>query len=244
MTDRPDLDDAALIRLRDRGALPADLSDGDHARVAAWDRQDAALRVLYDPIADEPVPDRLRLIPDIGERTGHEPWLRRAAAAAAILLIGAGGGFLVGRTLPADAPNALASEALRAHETFAVEVRHPVEVAASDEAHLVAWLSKRLGHDLRPPDFGDAGFRLIGGRVLPEAEGTAAMLMYEDAMGRRLSLYVTRRPGAAETAFRFMDRGAANGFWWIDGGLGCAIVGDVPRDALRALAVSAYDQLI
>ena len=36
-----------------------------------------------------------------------------------------------------------------AHVAYAPEVRHPVEVAASDQAHLVAWLSKRLGTKLR-----------------------------------------------------------------------------------------------
>ena len=113
---------------------------------------------------------------------------------------------------------------------------------AEDEAHLVKWLSKRLGTPIRPPDLSPDGFRLIGGRLLPGETSPAALLMYEDVLGRRLALYVTRREGG-ETELAFAEEPGRRAFWWIEEGLGCALVGDLPRDALRRLAISAYHGL-
>ena len=62
---------------------------------------------------------------------------------------------------------------------FRSRSRHPVEVDATQEAHLVQWLSKRLGHPLVVPDLTKAGFQLIGGRLLPSEGGPAAQFMYQ-----------------------------------------------------------------
>lgn len=70
-----------------------------------------------------------------------------------------------------------ARRAALAHAVYAPEVRHPVEVAAVEKAHLAAWLSKRLEAEVRAPDLGGAGFALLGGRLLPgEALSGAASL--------------------------------------------------------------------
>src|SRR6202008_1834129 len=50
---------------------------------------------------------------------------------------------------------------------YSPEVRHPVEVGADKEQHLVAWLSKRLGAQLRAPKLEALGYSLVGGRLLP-----------------------------------------------------------------------------
>ena len=244
MTDSDGMDEADLIRRRDRDATMPAAAAG---LLADWDRQDAALKALYGNVAEEPLPEPMRAALDRAETAPHRarrPMLQLAAALV-LLALGAGGGYLAGRGAgAATGPMSLAREAMLAHATYAVEVRHPVEVPASDEAHLVAWLSKRLGHALKPPDFAAHGFHLIGGRVLPESHGAAAQLMYEDAVGRRVTFYVAREPGRSETAFRYTETGQAQGFWWIDEGLGCAVIGDLPREDLRAIAVAAYDQIL
>jgi anti-sigma factor RsiW len=49
-----------------------------------------------------------------------------------------------------------------AHAAYVPEVRHPVEVAASEQQHLIAWLSKRLSRPLRAPSLDAAGYQLLG----------------------------------------------------------------------------------
>jgi anti-sigma factor RsiW len=148
------------------------------------------------------------------------------------------------------APGAIASGATLtraaavAHAAFAPEVRHPVEVGAGEQAHLVAWLSKRLGAPLKVPDLGAEGFRLMGGRLLPDEDGgVAAQFMFESAGGQRLTLFVRRDAAAADTAFRYAAQGSLGTFYWLDRGFGYALSGELPREAMLSVATSVYRQL-
>ncbi len=239
------LSDEDLLSLRHgdaagRATLARHAAEDDQVaiRLAEWDRQDAALRTLYAPVAEEPVPERLlvALRRQAPAQSLVLSSLWRIAAAVALVGVGFAGGWAFSR-LGADSPDSLARAALTSYATYAVEVAHPVEVPASDEAHLVKWLSKRLGQPIRVPDLARDGWRLVPGQASP-----AGLLMYEDAMGRRLTIYVTRAEGA-ETDLAFAETQGAQAFWWIDGGLGCALVGDLPRDTLRRLALQAYHDL-
>ncbi len=217
------------------------------ALVAEWRRQDAALGALYGPVGQEPVPARLRdiiLQAETPANLPRSPW--QIAAAAGILItfgasLGFGGSVLVARS---GASPSLVADALRAHETYVVEVRHPVEVAGSDAQHLQAWLNKRVGMSFTPPILTDYGYNLLGGRIVPVDQGAAALLMYENAEGARITLYIAAEPGQGETAFRFDQEDGVQSVWWIDGGLGCAVTGDLPREALRAIGTEAYDQIL
>jgi anti-sigma factor RsiW len=229
----------------ERAAVEAHLAahPEDAARVNAYRGQNEALHRAFDDVLDEP--HGLRFGPPAPRR-----W-RWAAALAATFI----GGTVLGALLhaawnaqgPAAGGLAIARQAAIAHAAYVPEVRHPVEVAGSDEAHLVAWLSKRLDTPVRAPSLAGAGYRLLGGRLLPPAgeAGAApvALFMYENAQGKRLSLLVRREPTASDTAFRFAQQGATNVFYWIDGPLGYALAGDIGRDELSSLSTTIYRQL-
>jgi anti-sigma factor RsiW len=126
-------------------------------------------------------------------------------------------------------------------------VRHPVEVTAAEEKHLVAWLSKRLDAPLRTPSLAAYGYQLLGGRLLPPTRASdpapLALLMYENAQGKRLSLLVKREANNAETSFRFSEDAGARVFYWIDGPFGYALAGDLDRGELQTIARAVYQQL-
>ena len=217
----------------------------DAARVGAYRAQNDALHRAFDAVLDEPHSLRVG-----AARTPVPARWRWGAALAATFVGGAVLGALLHAAVGERASGAvapIARQAALAHAAYVPEVRHPVEVAASDEQHLVAWLSKRLGTALRAPSLAPAGYRLLGGRLLPPAgeEGAApvALFMYEDAQGRRLSLLVRREPSGSATAFRFARQGATNVFYWIDGPLGYALAGEIGRDELSAVAQVVYRQL-
>ena len=98
-----------------------------------------------------------------------------------------------GLGLEAQAEDELAENAITAHTIYAAEQRHAVEVGADDKDHLLGWLSKRLGVTLIAPDLTADGFQLVGGRLLPAGHTSAAMLLYEDTNGNRISIYVDHR---------------------------------------------------
>ncbi|OBS07978.1 anti-sigma factor family protein [Acidihalobacter prosperus] len=220
------------------------------ARVEALRRQREALHAVYDGVLDEPIPPRLQRSA-LAPRPG--PALPARAAAALWLLLGTGAGWL-GATAYQDASRAtpqriaagpaLAREAAVAYAVYSPEVLHPVEVDATQEKHLLGWLSKRLGHPLRAPELTRYGYRLMGGRLLPAADGPAAQLMYENRAGERLTLYVTVQPGkTTDTAFRYAEERGLSVFYWIDRDLGYALTANLARPRLLEIAGGVYRQL-
>ncbi|WP_333839479.1 anti-sigma factor family protein [Pelomicrobium sp.] len=213
----------------------------DAARLTAYAEQKRALHTLYDGVMDEPVPQRLQP-PAAG---GRRILAWRPAAAAAWLALGGVLGWSLKPPSPpvASAPEILARRAAVAHAVYTPEVRHPVEVGADQEQHLVAWLSKRLGAPVKAPSLVEEGYALVGGRLLADEAGPAAQFMYENAEGQRLTLYVRRRAEAAETAFRFAQEGSVSTFYWIDRDFGYALSGHLAKEPLQRLAFAVYRQL-
>ena len=225
-----------------RRAVEAQLADSpeDAARVQAYREQNAALRAMFDPVLNEPVPERLRRV-DATRRSA------RFAVAAGWLIVGIFSGWiahaLVG-TRGASTPTSFARQAALAHTVYSPEVRHPVEVGADQQEHLVNWLSKRLGAKLKTPVLTAEGFELVGGRLLPGDQGAVAQFMYQDTRGKRLTLYVSRLAGGQrDTAFRFAQEERIAVFYWIDGPLGYALSADLPKQDLLAIATSVYKQI-
>lgn len=213
------------------------------AAVHDWRRQNAALHAAYDSVLEQAVPPHLLAPPTPLPR----PLLRVAAVAGWIAL-----GVVIGSLLRPTAPppagdDELATLPRRAAVAYAVyvpEVRHPVEVGADQEAHLVAWLSKRLGTPVQAPRLAAEGYRLVGGRLIPSERGPGALFMYEDGAGKRLTLYVaTDDAGGGGTAFRFARDGALSTFYWVDGRSAYALSGELPRDTLLPVATAVYRQL-
>jgi anti-sigma factor RsiW len=137
-------------------------------------------------------------------------------------------------------------DAVIAHVVYAPEARHPVEVSADEEAHLVQWLGRRLGTPLRAPSLQAQGFRLLGGRLLPGPQIPRAQFMFEDARGRRVTLYVTVFDAAdapRETAFQTVREGAVESFYWVEGRFGYALSAELPPADVMALAREVYRQL-
>jgi len=210
----------------------------DAERVRAYAEQNALLRSLYNPVLDEPVPAALLAV-----RT--RAW-RSYAAAAAIFALGIGLGWLLRGEfiMPQMVPVSLARQAAIAHVVYAPEVRHPVEVAGTEEAHLVGWLSKRLGTTLKAPKLAPLGYELVGGRLLSGPQGPVAQFMYQDARGQRLTLYVSKQRGEPrDTAFRFSQEDRVSVFYWVDGNFGYALSGEIKKDQLFQVADAVYKQL-
>jgi anti-sigma factor RsiW len=221
-------------------------------RVRVWREQNEALRAVYNPTLNEPVPQRL-----LAARASRRRWPSYARAAGAMGLSFALGWvsqsyrtdrFVEAASATASAAAAAAASLPRraavAYAVFAPEVRHPVEVGADQQDHLVKWLSKRLGHELKVPVLTQQGFELVGGRLLPGGKGPVAQFMYQDARGQRITLYVSLRdsePG--NTAFRFSQEDKIAVFYWIDGKLGYALSGEMDRASLLAVATVVYRQL-
>ena len=221
----------------------------EQARFSQYAAQRQALRQAFAEHADGPIPARLRIANLLArQRRRRLRLLGQIAAAAAMIVIGGIGGWAVRDLIgplsslpPGAVARMITANAITAYRTYSVEVRHPVEVDAGQEAHLVQWLSKRLGRQLILPDLTSAGFHLMGGRLMPAEDGPAAQFMYENGNAERLTLYLHSGIGD-ETAFRYHQEGGIGAFYWSDEGFGYAITAKADRDLLLRIAEIVYQQ--
>jgi anti-sigma factor RsiW len=241
----------------------------DAARVRQWAADRDALRERLAPQLAEPVPPRLRALV-LGHAAPASPRWLQAAMAAALLLAGGAIGVLLGRQWPGAEPggpqaaaasgagaqgrasvagsgnaNANASawvqRAAYAHSVYVPEPRHAVEVKAQEE-HLARWLTRRIELPVKLFDLRDQGFELVGGRLLPDGPGKSAQLMYQDAQGTRITVYLRKPEQPTEAAFRYEQQGDVGLFYWVESGAGYALVGALPKERLLALAQEIYRQ--
>ena len=257
------------------------------ARVREWAADAAALRARLDGVLDEPVPPALADVvwgtapalaaaPPVPQVGAPASWLRWAAAIAVFVLGGAVGAALMWRVQaqpgalaagghPAAEP-AWVQRAAVAHAVYVPEQRHPVEVGAQEE-HLSRWLTKRLDVPVKLFDLRAQGFELVGGRLLPDASGPSAQLMYQSiaapgasgasgvtgasgnaATAQRVTVYLRKPDDATPAAFAYERQGELGLFYWVEGRsahggpTGYALVGALPRERLLALAEVIYRQ--
>jgi anti-sigma factor RsiW len=214
------------------------------ARVEDLKAQRETLRARLAGKAEEPIPARLRVANLVAQRARRRHGqLARAAAVVGLLVAGGAGGWTLRDLASGVGTPTMTRDAIAAHRVFVVERRHPVEVAASEESHLVQWLSNRLGHKLTAPDLGREGWRLIGGRLLSAETGPAAQLMYEDAGGHRLTVYLRPGDSTGGAEFRYVEANGVGAFWWSDDGLGYAVSGPADRQKLLQAAQAIHAQV-
>lgn len=231
------------------------------ARVAFYRRLNAELHRRFDHVLAEPLPQSWTPAPvwRRRRRDRRAPSLRHFGMAAAWLFAGLIAGWsshdlvippkVIQRIVERPAP--IFDQAAVAYAVFTPEVRHPVEVRADEAQHLMSWLSNRMGRPIKAPDLSDAGWRLMGGRLLPVVEdppGTrhvACQFMFERADGTRLTVYYKEAasPNGEASAFRYDEQASGIGVvYWYDDKLGYAIAGKLPKDQLQSLAREIYDQ--
>lgn len=235
----------------------------DAARVRLWAADAQALRARLEPVLAEPVPQRLaQIVWSRAPATLNLRWQRWAVAASIFVLGGAAGALLSWRLQSAERASRIAAatqqgwtqRAAVAHAVYVPEVRHAVEVKAQEE-HLARWLTRRLNVPVKLFDLRAQGFELVGGRLLPDASGPSAQLMYQeivppgsasagsgDVKPQRVTVYLRKPDDDTPAAFRYEQKGTLGMFYWVEGRsehggpCGYALVGELPRERLLALA--------
>ena len=173
-------------------------------------RQRNALRGQLEGKFAEPMPPRLRIANIQAAR-------RTAMAAAAgghrggllIFAVGAGTGWFAEphhEPLHAAAPATDdASRRTRRRPIAPSWSRWPIRSrsASAQEAHLLQWLSRRLGKPLAAPDLSPFGYRLMGGRLLPGNGSRSGAADVRRCQRQAADALRRAPPHGSETAFRF-----------------------------------------
>nr|BFE89838.1 regulator [Pseudomonas brassicacearum subsp. brassicacearum] len=169
------------------------------ARVRAWQQDAQHLRTaLSGALQQPPNPDLDPAM--IRQHLKHRS--RRHLASAAVLLLAVSVGGVSGwqarqmTLLSAAAPMA---DALQAYRLIAQQGILPADYQTSDEQSMQGWLDRYFTQADRLPDLSGAGFKPISGRLLSTEQGAAAMVVYQDPSGQKISFYV-RPPGPKKTS--------------------------------------------
>lgn len=234
-------------------------SPTDTERVRAWKNQRQALQALGSEVLNESIP--LPLLNTVQPQRSFS-W-QQGLAACVLLSVGFAGGWSLHPprqpSLDASATTpSFVREAQAAHVVYTPEKRHPVEVGAQEQTHLIQWLSRRLGTPLKAPMLDGEGFSLVGGRLLAgDNAQPRALFMYENSAGQRVTLHISTMPvssappeslGAAvdstNAAFHFNRVNDTETFYWVEDHLGYALSGNLPRATMAQLAEQVYPQLL
>ncbi|MFC5583896.1 anti-sigma factor family protein [Nitratireductor kimnyeongensis] len=219
---------------------------------ARYETDRSVLREALAEVSREGLPDRLqgKIVAAARATKGVRYMTRRrvAAVAAVCIMAGAAAGFWMGRQQFVSGETLAAldvvGEAVAAHQVYAAEKLHVVEVGASERSHLVRWLSNRVGTKLIAPDLRGEDFDLMGGRLLPSGGKAAAQFMYEDQAGERISLYVAHCIKGEDTGFRLFEDEGRRAFYWQEKGFAYTVAGSIDEKRLLQVANVTYRQLL
>lgn len=197
------------------------------AQVQAWQQDAHALRAALGGALQQPANPQLAPAL-IRQRVRHNT--RRHLATAALLLVavslgGWGGWQAREATQPPLQPMA---DAMQAFRLFAQDGILPADYRAQDSGTMQAWLDRYFQQAQRLPDLSQSGFMPVSGRLLTTDQGAAAMVLYQDAQGRRISFYI--RPPGPDNGFLPRGSRTADGLqaqYWSGGGYNYAVVSPV-----------------
>lgn len=210
-----------------------DRNPQDAAVVAKLAAQRQMLRTTLAPIADEPVPERLRIAASMARRRASRPWSWQMAAA---VLLSLGTGTLGGWQMhvawqPTGGISVLAGEARSSYTAYATD-----PVGDADKEALVSLVSNKLKRPVEIPDLSQSGYHYVGGRLVATGHGPAGLFFYDRTDGTRVALLV--RPMVHEKEAPMTEQSAGNlgGFSWAARGLGYSVVGTEPPSLLHPVA--------
>lgn len=204
-------------------------------QVRDWQRDAQHLRAALGGALQ--MPANPELDPAAIRQRGRER-SRRYLASAAVLLIavsigGIGGWQARQMTLPPQLPMA---DAVQAYRMFATQDILPADFKVERNGDLQGWLDRYFDRANRLPNLESTGFKPVSARLLSTEQGAAAMVLYEDPQGHRISYYV-RPPGPRNHLLERGHRrdGELQAEYWSGPGYNYAMVAPADTPAAQVL---------
>ena len=119
----------------------------------------------------------------------------------------------------------------------------PVEVRADGNETLQKFAASTLGRSASIPDLSKAGYRLMGGRVIPTAHGPGFMLMYDNDKGSRLVMLARHMLVDQDKPMAASESAEVRGWSWAKNGMGYSLVGPLPHEELHPIADAVRSQI-
>ena len=128
------------------------------------------------------------------------------------------------------------TDAMQAYRLIAQQGILPADYKVSDDGDMQGWLDRYFSQAQRLPNLTAAGYTPVSGRLLSTEQGPAAMVVYEDQSGHKVSFYV-RPPGPKNTLLPRGSRsdGELQAEYWSGAGYNYAMVSPSDTPAAQML---------
>lgn len=195
------------------------------AQVRAWQHDAQQLRAALSGALQQPANPELDPAM-IRQRVKRQS--RRHLASAAVLLIAVSIGGLSGwqaRQMTLVSAPLPMTDAMQAYRLIAQQGILPADYTVSDDGDMQGWLDRYFNQAQRLPNLTVSGYKPISGRLLSTEQGPAAMVVYEDQSGHKVSFYV-RPPGPKNTLLPRGSRsdGELQAEYWSGAGYNYAMI--------------------
>ncbi|MGF6455861.1 anti-sigma factor family protein [Pseudomonas frederiksbergensis] len=210
------------------------------AQVRAWQHDAQQLRAALSGALQQPANPQLDPAM-IRQRAKRQS--RRHLASAAMLLIavsvGGLGGWQARQMTLASAPLPM-TDAMQAYRLIAQQGILPADYKVSNDGDMQGWLDQYFSQAQRLPNLTASGYTPISGRLLSTEQGPAAMVIYEDQAGHKVSFYV-RPPGPKNFLLPRGSRsdGELQAEYWSGAGYNYAMVSPSDTPAAQMLKQTA-----
>lgn len=206
------------------------------AQVTVWQEQARQLRAALGHGLQPPANPALD---PLAIRRSLRARRQRRLASAAVLVLAVGMGGLSGwqaREMTLAGPVPPMTDALQAYRLFAQQEVLPADLKVSDVGQLQPWLDRHFSDAQRLPDLQSAGFTAISARLMSTEQGAAAMVLYQDRHGQRVTFYI-RPPGSNNLLLPRGSRrdGELQAEYWSSPHYNYAMVSTVDNPALPLL---------
>jgi anti-sigma factor RsiW len=203
------------------------------ARVAAFRADKELLAAMLRPVAVAPLPEAWTRRVLQHPRAAVSPRRWRMAAAAALVLAAIGGTAFLLR----PQSDSLLAEAEAAHDGKLVPVETLTGAALPVVGARDAALEATTGLKLHAPDLSRFGYRLVS-LALFDRSHRAASLVYRNAAGADVTIYVRRSNGTAR--FELLHYGILRECIWQDDVVGTVILARMSAGEMGRVASKAY----
>jgi len=209
-------------------------------QVRAWQQDAQQLRAALSGVLQQPANPELD--PAMIRQRLKRQSRRHMASAAALLIAVSVGGFSgwQAREMTFTGAQLPMTDALQAYRLIAQQGILPADYKASDDGDMQGWLDRYFTQANRLPDLSGAGFKPASGRLLSTEQGPAAMVVYENQGGQKISFYV-RPPGPKNFMLPRGSRsdGDLQAEYWSGGGYNYAMVSPADTPAAQMLRQTA-----
>lgn len=220
-------------------------------RAAAYKAQIEGLHALYDPVLDEPIPQRLAATLQNWQppRRARSARHRLALAASFLLcaILSGSAGWWTNEALQSssDLLEPFVQQAILVHRLSKTEAPQEANligdvIGEKDEVFPVDYLAAPFDAPLRATTLRGTSFRPVALKTISGANEPAMQFLYKDDKDNIVTLYVRPTKSGMHVPFRSLKKDGYSALFWLDGPLVYVLVSQIDEPNMLTLARKVY----